>query len=86
MFNPHFSEKFKKQYEKLPLNLQKKFDKQLKFLIEDYRHPSLQTKKMAGTETFEARLDYHYRFVYLVSDNEIWLLTIGPHDQGLGKK
>jgi hypothetical protein len=41
---------------------------------------------MSGTDKFEARLDRHFRFTYLIKTNEIWLLTIGPHDEGLGKK
>ena len=54
--NLFFAPKFKKQYQKLPLNIQKKFTKQLKLLEENYRHPSLQTKKMGGVEHFEARI------------------------------
>lgn len=85
MQKPLFSEGFKKQYKKLPLKIQKKFLKQLKYLLSDYRHPSLQTRKEIGNEIFEARVDYHYRFTFILSGDEIWLLTIGPHDEGLGK-
>lgn len=82
---PHYSEKFKKQFKKLPSSHQKKFLKQLKFLLQDYQHPSLHSRKMS-LETYEARLDYHYRFTYEPSGKEIFLLAIGPHDEGLGKK
>lgn len=41
---------------------------------------------MAGSDLYEARLDYHNRFVYEVTDDEIWFYSIGPHDVGLGKK
>lgn len=86
LLTPVFSPKFKKQYKKLPLILQKKFTKQLKFLVENSRHPSLRIKKMEGTDFFEARLDYHNRFVYKIVVNEIRFYAIGPHDEGLGKK
>lgn len=81
-----FSAGFKRQYKKLPKIHQKKFDKQLSYLMKDSHHPSLKSRKMGGTEKFEARLDRHFRFTYLVEANEIWLLSIGPHDEGLGKK
>ncbi len=86
MYKPYFSENFKKQFSKLPSYLQKKFLKQLKLILTDFHHPSLRSRKMAGTERFEARLDYHQRFTYRISDDEIWFLSIGPHDEGLGKK
>lgn len=86
LINFVFTPKFKKQYQKLPINIQKKFTKQLKFLEENYRHPSLQTKKMGGVEHFEARINLQYRFTFGIAEKEIILKTIGPHDAGLGKK
>ncbi len=82
----YFSDPFKKEFKKLPPHLQRKFDKQLKFLLSDPRYPSLRARKMGGEEKYEARLDKHNRFTYKTNENEIWLLTIGPHDEGLGKK
>lgn len=82
----HFSAGFKKQHQRLPVPQQKKFAKQLAYLTADLRHPSLRSRKMAGADKFEARIDRHYRFTYIINDSEIWLLTIGPHDEGLGKK
>lgn len=81
-----FSTGFKRQYQKLSNIHRKKFAKQLSYLTENPKHPSLRSRKMAGAEKFEARIDRHYRFTYIFTDNEIWLLTIGPHDEGLGKK
>ena len=86
LLTPVFEPKFKKQYKKLHPTLQKKFIKQLKFLLENSSHPSLQIKKMRGVDLFEARLDYHNRFVYKIVADELRLYAIGPHDEGLGKK
>ena len=86
MLKPLYSEGFKKQYKKLPPILQNKFLKQLNFLLKNPHHPSLHTKRVSGTEKFEARVDYHNRLTFLVVQNEIWFLSIGPHDEGLGKK
>ena len=76
----------KKRLLKLPLNIQKKAEKQFSFLISDYRHPSLQTQKMGIGDIFEGRVDIHYRFTFQIAGEEIYILTIGPHDVGLGKK
>jgi len=86
VLKPHFAEKFEKQYKKLPLPLQKKFTKQMKLLLQDFRHPSLKSRKMQGQEVYEARLDYHNRFIYKIWEDEIWFIAIGPHDEGLGRK
>lgn len=73
-------------YQKLPLNIQKKADKQFTFLLTNYRHPSLRTRKMGVASIFEARIDLHYRFTFQIETKDIYILTVGPHDVGLGKK
>lgn len=75
-----------KAYQKLPLNIQKKTDKQFELLLSNYRHPSLRTRKMGSADIFEARIDIHYRFTFRIAGEEFYILTIGPHDVGLGKK
>ena len=81
------SDKFKRSYKKLPVSIQKKFSKQIKFLIRDFHHPSIRTKKLTGAEDiWEARVDRKYRFLFQITNNILRLLLIGPHDEGLGKK
>lgn len=75
-----------KQLSKSSNDLQKKFTKQLRFLLKDPRYPSLRSRKMEGENKFEARIDFHNRFTYLIDTEEILILTIGPHHVGLGKK
>lgn len=86
MWRPVLLPKFKKDYQKLPLSSRQKFQKQLKLLLQDFRHPSLRSRKMSGVGRFEARIDRRGRFTYLVVGEEIWLLSIGTHDKGLGKE
>lgn len=50
--------KFRKQYKKLPLDIQKKFTKQLKLLEDNFRHPSLKTKKMEELINLKEELIY----------------------------
>ena len=74
------------QLSKLPKAIQKKTNRQFTTLLTHYRHPSLRTRKMGGSNIFEARIDLHYRFSFQVEGEEIYILIIGPHDVGLGKK
>lgn len=75
-----------KQFKKLPLVIHKKFVKQLTFLVSNHEHPSLRSRKMAGENKFEARVDRHYRFTYLITADEVFIFSVGSHDKGLGIK
>lgn len=86
LLKQRFSPRFQKRFKKLHPLLKKKFEKQLKLLLANPNHPSLNIKKMGGSGMFEARLDYHNRFVFKIVNNELWFYSIGPHDEGLGKK
>lgn len=75
------SPKFRKAYESLPADIKQKVRKAFKLFREDPRHPSLYTKKMKGLEnTWEGRIDIHYRFIFEYGDDEVIFLNIGPHD------
>jgi mRNA interferase RelE/StbE len=80
-----FTRQAQRSYQKLPLIIQKKADKQLSLLLSNYRHPSLKTRKMSGVNKFEARIDIHYRLTFIIKKEGIIILTIGPHNKGLGK-
>lgn len=87
MFKPFYSEKFIKAYGRLPLSIQRKVDKQIKFLLQDLRHPSIRAKKLEGFQNvWEGRVDRSYRFVFTIQDETITFIGVGPHDEGLGKK
>lgn len=81
-----FTKQAEKSYQKLPINIQKKGNKQFAFLLSDYRHPSLRTRKMSGENKFEGRIDFHYRFTFTLDGETTYILTIGLHDEGLGRK
>lgn len=79
--------KAEKAYIKLHPTIQKKTKQKFVLLDTDMHHPQLYTKKMTGhTDRWEARIDYHYRFTFRVENETIWILSIGMHDEGLGKK
>ena len=82
-----FIPRAQKTYRQLSLSIQRKTDKSLLFLIKDPKHPSLHTKKMKAKENvWEARIDYQYRFTFIKKKATYFILSIGPHDTGLGKK
>lgn len=80
------SPRARKQLSKFPKNIQAKVNRQFHFLLVNYRHPSLRARKMGSSKMFESRIDIHYRFTFQIEKNTIYVLTIGPHDEGLGKK
>ena len=81
-----YSKRFLKGYAKLAESIRKKTDRQITMLLQDMFYPSLNTKKMGGENIWEARVDKHYRLTFSKKEDTITLLTVGPHDEGLGKK
>ena len=75
---------FKKQYRALPEGIRAKTNKALFFLEQNYRHPSLHTKKIQGAEgLWEARIDIHYRMTFEIEGDAIYLRAVGNHDEVL---
>lgn len=86
MLKSLYSKKFLRSYQKFPKNIQKKVDKQIRFLLVDMFYPSLRTKRMGGANRWEARVDRSYRFTFDKENDTLILRTVGLHDEGLGKK
>ncbi|MDD2717415.1 MAG: type II toxin-antitoxin system mRNA interferase toxin, RelE/StbE family [Candidatus Wallbacteria bacterium] len=77
-------QKFRKLFRNLPDNIQKKAEKQIKVLSQNIKHPSLQTKKIKGTDgIWEARVDDSYRMTFEIIEDSIYLRVIGSHDESL---
>jgi len=81
-----FSNKAEKNFARLSLKIKNKTIKQFKLIDVNHHHSSLRTKKLRGTNYFEGRIDYHYRFVFEIKSQIIYIIALGPHDEGLGKK
>jgi mRNA-degrading endonuclease RelE of RelBE toxin-antitoxin system len=74
------TQRFKKSFRKLPATTRNKFAKQITYLLADSKHPSLGVRKLQGEDDlWEARVDYHYRFVFRYAPDAIILLNIGTH-------
>lgn len=75
---------FKKDYQRLSNEIQRKADKALRLLAVSLRHPSLQVKKIQGTKNiYEARVDIHYRMTFSLEGDTLTLRAIGAHDKTL---
>jgi mRNA-degrading endonuclease RelE of RelBE toxin-antitoxin system len=76
-----FTKKFKKEYQKLPREIQDNFDKKLSLLLDDILHPSLRIKKVQGTESrWEGSITMKYRFTFDLHGSKAIFRTIGTHD------
>ncbi|MBI4022551.1 hypothetical protein HY375_00055 [Candidatus Berkelbacteria bacterium] len=75
-----FGRRFIRQLESLPLMTQRIFRKQLRFLSQDLRHPSLHAKKYnARYDLWQARVDRDVRFYFQIEEDTISLVEIRHH-------
>jgi mRNA-degrading endonuclease RelE of RelBE toxin-antitoxin system len=74
---PHF----KRDYKKLPPQIQKRTDEKLKLLVQNISHPSLRIKKVQKYKgVFEGSITKDYRFLFQITTEGYILLRIGTHD------
>ncbi len=80
----HLTERFVKQYERLPKTLQGKIDKALRLLDKDYRHPGLRSHPLEGVQgIFEAYVDDKYRMTFERRGNAFLMRNVDNHDECL---
>lgn len=69
-----------KDYTEAPPAVQKAFDKQVKMLLENSRHPSLRTKKYdESRNVWQARVNRDWRFYFVITGGTYVILNIIPH-------
>ena len=74
------TERVRKDYQAFPKPIQKKFKKQLRFLTENPRHPSLRIHRIRGSSDYwEFYIDAAYRCVFRREGNVYYLIAAGPH-------
>lgn len=75
-----FVKRFTADLEKLSAEIQRKFFKQLKFLLRDIRYPSLRAKKHdESLGIWQARIDDHFRFYFKIDKDCYVFLRTEPH-------
>lgn len=69
-----------KSYVAAPLAVRRAFDKQIRLLVENLRHPSLQAKKYDETEDiWQARVNLGWRFYFQINGDTYIITNITPH-------
>jgi len=75
-----FTRKFLRQYRKAPPKRQRQFDKQLRLLLQDIRHPSLRAKIYdKRRRIWQARVDGGWRFYFQIRGDTCYLLSMRAH-------
>jgi mRNA-degrading endonuclease YafQ of YafQ-DinJ toxin-antitoxin module len=80
------TKEFKKKYQSMPKEMQRKIDKQLKLLKTNPAHPSLKIHKL--NDDWEFYVDIHYRCIFSIEKNTYKLKTLdylSPKDYLLKK-
>lgn len=76
-----FTKQFVRDYQKMPLSLQKQTDTKLEFLITDMRHPSLRVHKLRGHDgLWEGSVTMNYRFTFQIIGESYFMRRVGTHD------
>jgi mRNA-degrading endonuclease RelE of RelBE toxin-antitoxin system len=74
------TERVREDYQALPKPVQKKFNKQIRFLAKNPRHPSLHIHRIRGSSGYwEFYLNDAYRCVFRRAGNVYYLIAAGPH-------
>ncbi|HEX9721986.1 MAG TPA: hypothetical protein VGA53_01855 [Candidatus Paceibacterota bacterium] len=75
-----YTDRFKKSYRLAPDRVQKYFDKQIVYLLQDLRHPSLRAKKYDEARgIWQARVTLDWRFYFLMKGDIYYLVDIMHH-------
>ena len=78
MMNVLFTARFQRSYTQAPASIKRAFDKQLAFLLENLRHPSLRAKKY-DNERWQARITRDWRFYFRIEGDTYILLDMMAH-------
>lgn len=63
-----------------PAAVRTAFAKQLDFLLQDLRHPSLRAKKYdESNDIWQARVNREWRFYFTIAGDEYVIVSIIPH-------
>ncbi len=74
------TDRFKKDYQKLPTAIQRRVDQKLKLLLRDPRYPSLRVHKLRGVEgLWDFSVTMKYRVLFEIEGEYYILLGVGPH-------
>lgn len=74
------TERFRRSLRSASIEIQHTLKKQLLFLLQNQRHPSLRVKKYdEGEEIWQARVNKSWRFYFIKKGDTYYLLDITEH-------
>jgi mRNA-degrading endonuclease RelE of RelBE toxin-antitoxin system len=75
-----YSERASAALQELPADVRKAFFKQVRYLEQNLRHPSLRAKKYdESQDLWQARVNKDWRFYFLIQDDIYYIVNIIPH-------
>ena len=75
------TERFKKDFKRLPTEIQERAGKALELFVSNSRHPSLHVKKMEGApDIWEMRVSDNYRITFQFVQEGVLLRRVGTHN------
>lgn len=78
------TERFVKQYSRLPKTIRSKVDKALRLLDADFKHPGLRSHPLQGIGgVFEAYVDVKYRMTFERRGDIFVMRNVDNHDECL---
>jgi addiction module RelE/StbE family toxin len=78
------SRQFNRQYQKLPIKIQRQFGERLRLFFDDERHPLLHTHALTGEYRGKKsfNVNANIRAVFIIKDEEtIYFSAIGSHSE-----
>lgn len=74
--------RFERSFKKFSKGVQIAFEKQLGFLLQNIRHPSLRAKKYdEANDIWQARVTNNVRFYFSIADSAYIILDIEKHSK-----
>ena len=75
------AERFKKDFKRLPTEIQQRVMKALELFVANSRHPSLHAKNMEGApDIWELRVTDNYRITFQFVQEGVLLRRVGTHN------
>ena len=75
------TERFRKDFKRLPHEVQERTGKTLELFVSNSRHPSLHVKKMEGAPgIWELRVSDNYRITFQFVQEGVFLRRVGTHN------
>jgi len=77
----HTTKRFRRAFDNLPPEIQRRAERAYELFEQDPRHPSLRFKKIHAVESiYSVRITRDYRALGLRKENDMFWFWIGSHD------